>query len=145
MLFRQKINFFNDLKFFQNRLQNISTLSWFHPKNVIVVTKLAEKYDNTLSGLLISNNIVNTLSASLITVVFTAILGEGGVGVATAVITVLLVVFGEVLPKTFAANNAEKLIKITQKPLHIIMLILAPFIKILEIIYAGKIVVWTIS
>lgn len=94
--------------------------------------KLSEKYDNTLSGLLISNNIVNTLSASLTTVVFTAILGEGGVGVATAVITVLLVVFGEVLPKTFAAENAEKFIKITQKPLHIIVFVLTPFIKILE-------------
>ncbi len=55
--------------------------------------KLSEKYDNTLSGLLISNNIVNTLSASLTTVVFTAILGEGGVGVATAVITVLFQCF----------------------------------------------------
>ncbi len=96
--------------------------------------KLTEKYDNTLSGLLISNNIVNTLSASLTTVVFTAILGEGGVGAATAVITVLLVIFGEVLPKTFAANNAEKLIKITQKPLHIIVWVLTPFIKILELI-----------
>lgn len=96
--------------------------------------KLTEKYDSALSGLLISNNIVNTLSASLTTVVFTAILGEGGVGAATAVITVLLVIFGEVLPKTFAANNAEKLIKIIQKPLHIILWVLTPFIKILELI-----------
>lgn len=96
--------------------------------------KLTEKYDNTLSGLLISNNIVNTLSASLTTVVFTAILGEGGVGAATAVITVLLVIFGEVLPKTFAANNPEKLIKITQKPLHIMVWVLTPFIKILELL-----------
>ena len=96
--------------------------------------KLSENYDNTLSGLLISNNIVNTLSASLTTVVFTAILGEGGVGVATAIITVLLVVFGEVLPKTFAAGNAEKFIKITQKPLHIIVFVLTPFIKILELL-----------
>ncbi|MBR4036553.1 MAG: DUF21 domain-containing protein, partial [Oscillospiraceae bacterium] len=96
--------------------------------------KLTEKYDSALSGLLISNNIVNTLSASLTTVLFTAILGESGVGAATAVITVLLVIFGEVLPKTFAANNAEKLIKIVQKPLHIVMWLLAPFIKILEIL-----------
>jgi hypothetical protein len=43
VLFRQKINFFNDLKFFQNRLQNISTPSQFHPKKEKVVTKLVEK------------------------------------------------------------------------------------------------------
>ena len=96
--------------------------------------KLTDKYDNALSALLISNNIVNTLSASLTTVIFTQLLGEGGVGAATAVITVLLVIFGEVLPKTFAAANAEKFIKITQKPLHIIILVLTPFIKILELL-----------
>jgi len=96
--------------------------------------RLTDKYDNALSALLISNNIVNTLSASLTTVLFTQLLGEGGVGAATAVITVLLVIFGEVLPKTFAAANAEKFIKITQKPMHIIIFVLTPFIKILELL-----------
>ncbi len=96
--------------------------------------RLTDKYDNALSALLISNNIVNTLSASLTTLFFTQLLGEGGVGAATAVITVLLVIFGEVLPKTFAAANAEKFIKITQKPMHIIIFALTPFIKVLDII-----------
>ena len=96
--------------------------------------KLIDRYDSTLSTLLISNNIVNTLSASLTTVLFTAILGEGGVGAATAVITVLLVIFGEVLPKSFAAGNAEKLIKFVQKPLHILMLVCAPAVKLLELL-----------
>ena len=96
--------------------------------------KLIDRYDNTLSALLISNNIVNTLSASLTTVVFTAILGEGGVGAATAVITVLLVIFGEVLPKSFAAGNAEKFIKIVQKPLHMVVTLFTPAVKLLELL-----------
>lgn len=94
--------------------------------------KLIEKFDNTLSALLISNNVVNILSSSLTTVLFTSMLGEGGVGAATAVCTVVVVIFGEVLPKSFAKNNSEKLIKVMYKPLHAIIFVLTPAIKILE-------------
>ena len=96
------------------------------------VRELAEKYDNTLSGLLISNNIVNTLSASLTTVVFTAILGEGGVGVATAVITVLLVVFGEVSPKTMATIKADSFSLLIAGIIDALMILLTPIIFIIN-------------
>lgn len=101
-------------------------------KNAQGAMKLVNKYDSTLSALLISNNIVNTLSASLTTVIFTAIFGEAGVGIATAIITILLVIFGEVLPKSFANENAEKIIKTVQKPLHWVVLLFTPAIKVLE-------------
>lgn len=101
-------------------------------KNATGAMKLIEKFDNTLSALLVSNNVVNILSSSLTTVIFTGLLGEGGVGVATAVCTVVVVIFGEVLPKSFAKNNSEKVIKLMHKPLHIIIFILTPAIKILE-------------
>jgi len=96
--------------------------------------KLIEKFDNTLSALLISNNVVNILSSALTTVLFTGLLGEGGVGVATAVCTVVVVIFGEVLPKSFAKNNSEKLIKAMYRPLHAIIFVLTPAIKILELL-----------
>lgn len=101
-------------------------------KDATGAMKLIEKFDNTLSALLISNNVVNILSSSLTTVIFTGLLGEGGVGVATAVCTVVVVIFGEVLPKSFAKNNSEKLIKVMHKPLHIIIFVLTPAIKVLE-------------
>ncbi len=101
-------------------------------KNAQGAMKLVNKYDSTLSALLISNNIVNTLSASLTTVIFTAIFGEAGVGIATAIITILIVIFGEVLPKSFANENSEKIIKTVQKPLHGVVLFFTPAIKILE-------------
>lgn len=103
-------------------------------KNAEGAMKLIEKYDSTLSALLISNNIVNTLSAALTTVLFTALFSQGAVGIATAVITVVIVIFGEVLPKSFANENAEKFIKIMQKPLHIIIFVFTPAIKFLEIL-----------
>lgn len=96
--------------------------------------KLIEKFDNTLSALLITNNVVNILASALTTVLFTNLMGEKGVGIATAVCTVFVVVFGEVLPKSFAKSNSEKLIKSMEKPLHIIVFILTPAIKILELI-----------
>ncbi len=101
-------------------------------KNAAGAMKLIEKFDNTLSALLISNNVVNILSSALTTVLFTGLLGEGGVGVATAVCTVVVVVFGEVLPKSFAKSNSEKLIKAMYKPLGIMIFVLTPAIKILE-------------
>ncbi len=94
--------------------------------------KLIERFDNTLSTLLISNNVVNILSSALTTVLFTSLFGEGGVGLATAVCTVFIVIFGEVMPKSFAKNNSEKIIKIMYKPLGAIMFVLTPAIKILE-------------
>lgn len=103
-------------------------------RNAIGAMKLIDRFDNTLSALLISNNVVNILSSALTTVVFTGLLGESGVGVATAICTVVVVVFGEVLPKSFAKDNSEKLIKLIHKPLNIIIIILTPAIKILELL-----------
>ena len=103
-------------------------------KNARGAMKLVNKYDDTLSALLISNNIVNTLAASLTTVIFTAIFDSAGVGLATTVITILLVIFGEVLPKSMANENAEKLIKIVQKPLHFVVILFTPAVKFLAML-----------
>ena len=58
---------------------------------------LAENYDKTLTTILVGNNIVNILSASLGTVVCTRLFGAGGVGIATVGMTVLVLIFGETL------------------------------------------------
>lgn len=101
-------------------------------KNAEGALKLISKYDSALSALLISNNIVNILSSSLATALCLELFGSNGVGIATAVTTVLIIIFGEVLPKSFANDNSEKLIKLVQKPLQTIIFILTPAIKVLE-------------
>ena len=95
---------------------------------------LIAKYDNTLSALLIANNVVNLLSASYTTVFFTKLFNSNAVGMATGVITVLVIIFGEVIPKSYANANADSLIKAVAKPLQILSVVLFPAIKILEII-----------
>lgn len=101
-------------------------------KNAEGALKVISKYDSALSALLISNNIVNILSSSLATALCLELFGSNGVGIATAATTVLIIIFGEVLPKSFANDNSEKLIKLVQKPLQVIILILTPAIKVLE-------------
>ncbi|MBR4224679.1 MAG: HlyC/CorC family transporter [Oscillospiraceae bacterium] len=87
---------------------------------------LAEDFDKTLTTILVGNNIVNILSASIGTVVCTRLFGVGGVGVATVAMTVLVLIFGEILPKSIAKDNAEGLTKAFAVPLYILGIVLTP-------------------
>ena len=68
-----------------------------------------ERPNRVLTTILIGNNIVNTLTASLVTVLTRQLLGESLLSVAVAIATIALLVFGEITPKTFAKHNAERL------------------------------------
>ena len=72
------------------------------------VLRLAERYDKLLSGILVGNNIVNILSASLATVLFVNLMGGQGVSVSTAVMTVVVLMFGEIAPKSIAKERPEE-------------------------------------
>lgn len=72
---------------------------------------LIDQFESSLTALLIGNNIVNTLLASLATVFCAKLFNDSGVGIATAAVTVLIVVFGEVTPKTYAGAHSEETIK----------------------------------
>lgn len=72
-----------------------------------LVCTLAENYDKLLSTILIGNNIVNIGLASLGTVLFVKLLGDAGATVSTAVITVVVLIFGEVTPKSVAKDRPE--------------------------------------
>lgn len=88
--------------------------------------KLAENFDKTITSILVGNNVVNILLSSLGTVVFTGLMGASGVAVSTAVITVLVLTFGEILPKSIAKQNAESYAESTSGLLNLICLILTP-------------------
>lgn len=103
-------------------------------KKALLALKIISEYDSSLAALLIANNIVNILSASLSTLVFTGLLGAGGVGVATLLTTVTVIIFGEVLPKSFANENAESFLKSTSSMLSILIIFTTPLIKILNFI-----------
>ena len=87
---------------------------------------IAENFDKALTSILVGNNIVNILSSSLGTVIFTKIFGTAGVAISTAVMTVLVLIFGEIIPKSFAKQNAEKCALAFAGILGGIMFILTP-------------------
>lgn len=91
---------------------------------------IAENFDKALTSILVGNNIVNILSSSLGTVIFTNLFGTAGVAVSTAVMTVLVLIFGEIIPKSFAKQNAEKCALAFAGILGGIMVILTPITAI---------------
>ncbi|MEG0768514.1 MAG: hemolysin family protein [Ruthenibacterium sp.] len=91
---------------------------------------LADDFDRTLSAILIGNNVVNIASASLATIMATALLGPNGAAVATAVVTVLVLIFGEILPKSYAKDNAERVSVRIAAPLQWIKALLTPLVWI---------------
>lgn len=100
-------------------------------KKAEIALKIADNYDSTLSTILVGNNVVNIASASVATVLFTKLVGQHyGAAVSTVVMTILVLIFGEVLPKSFAKANAEKLSLIMSKPLYFCIVILKPIVAI---------------
>lgn len=96
--------------------------------------KIANSFDNALTTILIGNNIVNILSTSISTVLFTELLGPGGVGAATAVMTVLVLIFGEITPKSYAKSHAESVSLIMAEPLWILIKLLTPVVALFRIL-----------
>jgi CBS domain containing-hemolysin-like protein len=76
-------------------------------KRAKLALKMLEAYDKLLSSILIGNNVVNTASSALATALFLELFGVKGISVATGIMTVLLVVFGEISPKTLAKKSPE--------------------------------------
>jgi len=97
-------------------------------KRACLVMRLSGNYDSLLSTILIGNNIVNIASASLATVLFVKLLGdEAGPSVSTAVTTIVVLIFGEVSPKSIAKESPEKFAMFSAPFLNVLMVLLTPF------------------
>jgi Mg2+/Co2+ transporter CorB len=78
-------------------------------KRAAMVNRLLERKDETVSAVLLGNSVMNILSASLTTAVLTALFGAAGVVYATVIVGVLVVIFAEVMPKTWALLRADRM------------------------------------
>lgn len=95
-------------------------------KKAALALKLEANYDKLLSTILIGNNIVNIASASISTVVFVGFLGDMGVPISTVVMTVVVLIFGEISPKSLAKQNAESFAMASAPVLRVIMVLFTP-------------------
>ena len=105
----------------------IKTLAEDGHKRAKLVLKLSNDYDRLISTILIGNNIVNILAASLGTLMFVKLLGEDiGATVSTVVVTVVVLIFGEISPKSIAKDFPEKFAMFSAPIIQFLIWILTP-------------------
>lgn len=92
--------------------------------------RLIENPSKLISALLIGNNIVNIFASSLATLVAIDLYGISATGIATSILTIVIIIFGEITPKSFATQHAEKVSMMFSKPVGILMTLLTPFVII---------------
>ncbi len=97
-------------------------------KGAKAISNLIENPNKLLSGILIGNNMVNIGASALATKLAMDFFGSAGVGIATAVMTVLVLICGEITPKSLAANNSEKVAFKVSGLISLILKILSPIV-----------------
>ncbi len=95
-------------------------------KKAKLVLNLIEQYDTLLSTILIGNNIVNIASASISTVLFTGIFGDSGVTISTIFMTIIVLIFGEITPKSLAKDFPEAFATFAAPIISFLAIVLKP-------------------
>ena len=104
----------------------LRTLAEKGSKKAKLACELLEHYDKLLSTILIGNNIVNILMASIGTVLFVRHYGDAGATISTVVVTVVVLVFGEISPKSVAKDCAERFAMFSAPILQVFLFVLTP-------------------
>lgn len=116
------------------RVRNLAEAGLSH---AVVLEKILSNQPKMLSAILIGNNIVNISASSLMTVLVTDVLGNKYVGIGTGVLTLLVLIFGEITPKTSATIYSETLSLKFAKPIYLIMQVLTPLIVVVDVLSKG--------
>ena len=99
--------------------------------------RLAEDFDRLLSTLLVGNNIVNIIAATLGTLFFTKLSPEYGATISTVVLTLVILTFGEISPKTIAKENAESWAMVSTPFLRVLSTVLRPLTILFSLLQKG--------
>lgn len=105
------------------RLQNMEEKEIKGSKTAL---KFLDQYDKTITTLLIGNNIVNIGASSIATIFCTKLLGSYGAAVSTGALTLIVLTFGEIIPKCYAKQNSEKLATAFSPVVYALMIVLTP-------------------
>ncbi|MFC7704969.1 HlyC/CorC family transporter [Plastorhodobacter daqingensis] len=102
-----------------------------------IALRITEDNERLIGSVLLGNNLVNILATSLTTALFTRMLGEGGVALATLVMTLLVLIFAEVLPKTYAITNPETASARVAPLIRVTILVFAPVVSAVRLLVRG--------
>lgn len=108
-------------------------------KRARTVNKLIANRENFIGAILLGNNVVNILASVLATTMFTALFGQGGLALvlATAVMTVLVLIFSEVMPKTYAITRPNSVALVVAGPISLVVKTASWIIKLIQLIVNG--------
>ena len=128
--------------FFSSAETSLSTVNRVRMRNLIeegnkravTVEKVLDNYGKMISSILIGNNIVNISASSLATTLAISTWGDYAVGIATGLLTLFVLMFGEILPKTIAKVHSEKLALAYAPIIHFLMIVLTPVIYIVNLL-----------
>jgi Mg2+/Co2+ transporter CorB len=98
---------------------------------------VTEDSERMIGAILLGNNVVNILSASLATALLTRMFGDSGVALATLGMTALVLIFGEVLPKTYAIANPEPMALRVAPIIRILIVVLSPIVSVVRLLVRG--------
>ncbi|MGJ8611614.1 MAG: HlyC/CorC family transporter [Octadecabacter sp.] len=98
---------------------------------------VTEDRERLIGSVLLGNNLVNILATSLATTMFLRLFGENGVAYATMAMTVLVLVFAEVLPKTYAITNPERAASLSARPIAVVVLVFSPVVSAVRLLVGG--------
>lgn len=99
-----------------------------------IVNRLRQYQERLIGAILLGNNLVNILASALATSVMIEMFGENGVVYATAIMTALVLVFSEILPKTYALQNADSMALRVARPMSILVVVFAPITQSIQVI-----------
>ena len=114
-----------------NRVR-LRTLAQEGNKGAARVLAILDQYGKMLSAVLIGNNIVNLYASSVTTTLAIKLWGSRAVGIATGVLTFTLLMFGEIIPKTWAMQKAEFITLFYSGPIRMLMTVLTPVIYVID-------------
>ena len=103
---------------------------------------ITEDNERLIGSVLLGNNVVNILATSLATAVLTKVFGQNGVAAATLIMTLLVLIFAEVLPKTVAITNPEKVASFVATPIGLVVRLFAPIVAAVRFFVRGVLLVF---
>ncbi|MCC1491811.1 HlyC/CorC family transporter [Cognatishimia sp. F0-27] len=106
-------------------------------KGASTALEITEDNERLIGSVLLGNNLVNILATSLATALFTRAFGESGVALATLVMTLLVLIFAEVLPKTYAITNPETAAARVARPISVIVRLFSPVVSAVRMLVRG--------
>jgi Mg2+/Co2+ transporter CorB len=106
---------------------------------------ITEDNERLIGSVLLGNNLVNIMATSLATALLTRLFGAEGVALATVVMTLLVLIFAEVLPKTYAITRPESAAALVSAPIRVVLLVFSPVVSAVRALTRGMLILFGVK